>query len=181
VRYDPAMEKSPVDELVEQIVALRRVLDTIDDADERRRLARVIRQLRRRLGVTVPKHRAAACLGVSAQALEHWVGAGVIPVTRKPGSSRELIDSEALLAITEEVERLRDLGQSRTLGKAIRVLTDERRMPRKLRPNQTARELRHEYLHTTPAQRLRTGIELSHTGSALAARALERKQGKAMN
>lgn len=172
------MEKSPSDEMVKQIVSLRRVLAAIDDPVERRRLARVIRRLRRRLGVAVPKRRAAACLGVSPQALEHWVSAGAIPVARKPGSSREMIDSEALLTIAEEVERLRDTGQRRALAKAVKTLTDEGRMPRKLRPNQPARELRYEYLHTTPAQRLRTAIELSHTGSALTAKARARKRVK---
>ena len=155
---------------IEQIVALRRVLATLDDAVERRRLATVIRQLRRQLEVGVPKHRAAACLGVSAQALEHWVKAGAIPVTRKPGSSRELIDSEALLAIAQEVERLREGGRSRTLGKAVKALVDEGRMPRKLRPNQSARELRSEYLHTSPEERLRAAAELSYATSVLARR-----------
>jgi hypothetical protein len=153
---------------VEQIVALRRVLARLDDPVERRRLATVIRQLRRRLEVGVPKHRAAASLGVSAQALERWVKAGPIPVTRKPGSSRELIDSEALLAIAEEIEHLREGGQRRALGKAVKKLVDEGRMPRKLRPNQPARELRYEYLHTTPAQRLHTAAELSYVTSVLA-------------
>ncbi len=165
-------------ETVEQIVALRRVLSAVDDPVERRRLARVIRQLRPQLGVAVPKHRAAASLGVSPQALEHWVREGAIPVTRKPGSSRELIDSEALLAIADEAERLRENGQARTLAKAVQNLAKAGRMPRKLRPNQSARELRHEYLQTTPAERLRAGIELSQTGSALAADARARKNRK---
>ena len=167
------------EETVGQVVALRRVLASLDDPIERRRLARVIRQLRRRLGVAVPKHRAATCLGVSAQALEHWVRAGAVPVTRKPGSSREMIESEAFLAIAEEVERLREAGRKRALAPALKNLTDEGRMPRKLRPNQSARELRFEYLHTTPAGRLRTAIELSHTASALAANARARRAAKA--
>jgi hypothetical protein len=173
------VESLPPEETVEQLVALQRVLASLDDAIERRRAARVIRQLRRRLGVAVPKHRAAMCLGVSAQALEQWVRAGAVPVTRKPGSSRELIDSEALLLIAEEVERLREAGRKRALARALRILADEGRMPRKLRPNQSARELRYEYLHTTPAERLRAAIELSHAGSALAANARARKAAKA--
>ena len=158
-------------ELVQQIVALRRVLRHVDDAAERRRLARVIRQLRRRLGNAVPKHRAAASLGVSAQALERWVRGGEIPAVRRPGSSRELIDSEALLAIVQEISQLREAGQARPLSAAIHRLNAEGRMPHRLRPNQPARELRHEYLHTTPAERLRSGIELSQVGLALATKA----------
>lgn len=166
-------------ELVEQIVALRRVLRHVDEAPERRRLTRVIRQLRRRLGNAVPKHRAAACLGVSAQALERWVRGGEIPAVRRPGSSRELIDSEALLAIVQEVSRLRDAGRARPLSAAIHRLNAERRMPRRLRPNQPARELRREYLQTTPADRLRSGIELSQVGLALAATARARTKAGA--
>ena len=64
------------------------------------------------------------------------------------------------------------------LNRSILTLIDEGRMPRKLRPNQTARELRYEYLHATPAERLRSGIELSHLGLALAAQARARKDGK---
>lgn len=170
--------ETPADERVAQLTALRRVLCSLDDEVERRRLAKVIRQLRTQLGVAVPKHRAAASLGVSAQALERWVRAGVIPVARKPGSSREMIDGEALLVIAGEVERLREAGESRVLSKALRTLSDHGRMPRKLRPNQSARELRHEYLQMTPAERLQTGIELSHTSGALAAGAQARKTAK---
>lgn len=161
-------------ELVEQIVALRRVLKYVDEAAERRRLTRVIRQLRRRLGNAVPKHCAAACLGVSAQALERWVRGGEIPAVRRPGSSREMIDSEGLLVIVQEVSQLREAGHARPLSAAIHRLNAEGRMPRRLRPNQPAHELRHEYLHTTPAERLRSGIELSQVGLALAAKARAR-------
>ena len=161
-------------ELVQQIVALRRVLMHVDEAAERRRLARVIRQLRRRLGNAVPKHPAAACLGVSPQALERWVRGGEIPAVRRPGSSRELTDSEALLAIVQEVSQLREVGRARPLSAAIQTLVDQGRMPRRLRPNQPAHELRHEYLHTTPADRMRSGIELSQVGLALAGKARAR-------
>ncbi|MGH2379012.1 MAG: hypothetical protein ACRDGT_11115 [Candidatus Limnocylindria bacterium] len=159
------------DETVEQLIALRGVLGLLTDPAERRPLAKVIRQLRGRLGAGVPKHRAAACLGVSPQALEHWVRAGALPVARKPGSSREMIDSEALLIVAEEVQRLRGSGQQRALAKALKTLTREGRIPRKLRPNQSAQELRYEFLQTTPAQRLRAGIELSQTAGLLAVRA----------
>ncbi len=88
-------------------------------------------------------------LGVSVQALERWVRSGALPVVRKPGSSRELIDAEALLVVAEEVGRLREEGVERgVLADALRTLRAEGRLPRKLRPNQSAAELRHEYLHT---------------------------------
>lgn len=161
-------------QVIDRIVTLRRVLGLLTDPVERRGLAKVIRQLRRQFGDAVPKHRAAASLGVSPQALEHWVRAGALPVTRRPGSSREMLDGHALLRVAEEVERLRRSGHQRALGKALRTLADRGQIPRKLRPNQPADELRYEFLRTSPAQRLRAGIELSRTAGLLAARARER-------
>src|SRR2546426_5802076 len=145
---------------------LRRVRNSISDPDAKRSLGAVIGRLRRDLGVGVPKRRAAALLGVSVQALERWVKNGLLPVVHVPGSSRELIDTEALLVLAEEVTRLRELGNDRGIvSTALRTLRDDGRLPRKLRPNQSARELRHEYLHTTPEDRLRTGVTLSEVGA----------------
>ena len=158
------------------VVELRRVRRTITDPDARRRLGRVIRGLRAIIGAGVPKRRAAGLLGVSVQALERWVRNGAIPVVRKPGSSRELIDAEALFAVAEEVARLRERGVERgALAAALGTLQSEGRLPRKLRPNQSATELRHEYLHTTPAERLRNAVILSETAHALAGRAKARR------
>lgn len=160
------------DQALAHAVELRRVRQTVVDPDGRRRLGSVIRELRASVGVGVPKRRAATLLGVSVQALERWVRSGALPVMRKPGSSRELIDAEALLVVAEEVGRLRELGVERgALAEALRTLRAEGHLPRKLRPNQSAAELRHEYLHTTPAERLRAAAELSELASALAGRA----------
>jgi len=163
------------EETIAQIVSLRHVATALSDPLERARLARIVRQLRRSLGVGVPKRRAAASLGVSVQALERFVQSGAVPTTRKPGSSRELIDSEALLVLADEVGRLREAGQSRPLGVALRNLSEAGRMPRKLRPNQSARELRYEFLRTSPADRLRATAQLARTGSILTANARQRK------
>ncbi len=134
----------------------------------------MIRDLRGGVGAGVPKRRAAALLGVSVQALERWVGDGALPVVRKPGSSRDLIDAETLLVLAEEVGRLRDRGVERgVLAEALRTLRAEDRLPRKLRPNESAAELRYEYLHTTPAERLHAAAELAELAGALAGRAKE--------
>lgn len=166
-------------EIVGQIVALRRVREAVPVRAERQRLSRVIRGLRRQLGVGIPKRQAAAALGVSVQALDRWIGAGKVPTVRRPGSSRELIDTEALLVLAAEVERLKEqsIGR-RTLAQAIATLSGAGRLRRRLRPNQSARELRHEYLHSTPAGRLRQGIEVSQTSAALAANYRERQKAK---
>ena len=160
------------DQVLAHAVELRRVRRTVVDPDGRRRLGSVIRELRATVGVGVPKRRAATLLGVSVQALERWVRSGALPVVRKSGSSRELIDAEALLVVAEEVAQLREQGVQRgALAEALRTLRAEGRLPRKLRPNQSAAELRHEYLHTTPADRLRAAAELSELAGALAGRA----------
>jgi len=166
-------------EIVGQIVALRRVRSAVGLPVERRYLAQVIRQLRRQLGVGVSKRQAAAVLGVSVQALDRWIAAGKIPIVRRPGSSRELIETEALLVLAAEVAPLREQGEPRVLAKAITVLAARRTLPRRLRPNQPAQELRYEFLHSTPAGRMRQAIELSHTGASLAANARARKTAKA--
>ena len=166
-------------ECVGQIVALRQVRGAVESPLERQRLTGVIRQLRRQLGAAVPKRQAAAALGVTVQALDRWVRAGAIPVARQPGSSRELIDSEALLSLAAEVERLRIEGESRVLAKAIAALDSDGRLPRRLRPNQSANELRHEFLRSSPAGRLRQGVELSQLGASLAANARTRRKANA--
>lgn len=166
-------------ETVSQIVALRRVREAVEAPQERRRLASVIRQLRRQLGVGVPKRQAASALGVAVQALDRWVAAGKIPVVRRAGSSRELIDTEALLALAVEAGRLREQGELRVLARAIASLEECERLPRRLRPNPGAQELRHEFLHSTPAGRLQQAVELSQIGAALAANARARREAKA--
>lgn len=173
------MKPSAASATARQIVALRRVHQAVQGQSERRRLASVIRELRHRLGSSIPKRQAASVLGVTVQALDRWVVAGKIPVVRRPGSSRELIDAEALLALAAEAEQLRERGEPRVLAKAISSLDERERLPRRLRPNQSAQELRYEFLHSTPAGRLQQAVELSHVGAALAANARSRRQAKA--
>lgn len=165
-------------EVVQQIVDLRRVREAVTSPAERRRLAGVIRRLRRQLGAAVPKRQASACLGVSVQALDRWVAAGKIPAVRRPGSSREAIAADALLVLAEEVDRLRERGEARPLAAAISALGERGSLPRRLRPNQPAHELRHEFLHSTPAGRMRQAIELSRLGAELTAVARQRASEK---
>lgn len=161
-------------ETIHAIVALRRVRAAMRAPEEQRRLARVARQLRRTLGAGVPKRQAAAVLGVSVQSLDRYLAQAKLPALRRPGSSREVIDTEALLALAEEVERQRENGERSPLARAIDTLTEQGRLRRRLRPNQSAAELRREFLHSTPETRLRQGIELSELGAALGAAARAR-------
>ena len=103
-------------ELAGQIVALRAVRSAVERSAERQRLAQVLSQLRRQLGVGVPKRQAAAVLGVSVQGLDRWIAARKIPVVRRPGSSRELVEADALLVLAEKVAQLREQGETRALA-----------------------------------------------------------------
>jgi hypothetical protein len=163
------MQPDKGESLVRSVVALRRVSGAVADPLERRRLESVIRDMRREIGVGVPKRRAARLLGVSVQALEPWIERGLLATVRRPGSSRELIDAEALIVLAGEVVKRRDAGEDRgVVAASLHDLERSGRIPRKLRPNQTARELRRTFVETTPQQRLRDVAELSETAIALA-------------
>jgi hypothetical protein len=175
------MAEAPrVERTVEHVVALRRAGTAVADPSERRRLKQVERELQREIGVGVPKRRAAAVLGVSVTALDKWIARGRLPVVRRPGSSREQIDADALLDLAEQVARLREEGQTRALlASAFERLVKQGRPRAKLRPNQSARELREHYLQTTPGGRVREVAELSRVLTDLAARAPATKKSDA--
>lgn len=161
---------------VKRAVELTLVAGAVTDEREQRRLKRVLRDLRREIGVSVPKRRAAGILGVSVTALDKWIALGRLPTVRRPGSSRAEIDTDALLDLAEEVKRLRENGVTRgVLAAAFERLAKDGKPRRRLRPNMPARELRADFLGTTPADRLRTGAELSYAGSILAAYGRERR------
>jgi hypothetical protein len=146
-----------VERALEHVVALRLAQPAVADPHERRRLKRVERELRREIGVGVPKTRAAAVLGVSVTALDKWVARARLPVVRRPGSSRQEIDADALLDLAEEVTRLREAGETRgVVATAFERLAQAGRPHRKLRPNQAARELR-EHLFAHDAARTAQG------------------------
>lgn len=161
---------------IEQIAELRCVLRGIDSPPERRRLGAVVRQLRFGLDVGIPKRRAAALLGISPQALERWISDGRIPVMRRPGSSRELVERDALIRLVGEVRALREEGVQRPVGRAVRQLEQRGELKPSVRLNQSARELRHEFVHSTPRQRLRNAVALSSTAHAMAERARTRQE-----
>jgi hypothetical protein len=163
------MARSPqLERRIAHIVALRRVAESVSDHTERERLARVERELRDEVGRGVPKRRAAAVLGVSVTALDRWIARGRLPTIRRPGSSRQEIDADALLAVAEGMERLRERGQRRgVLGAAIDEARE--RLAPAPRPNQSAQELREHFLRTTPEDRLREVAELSRVLTGLAA------------
>jgi DNA-binding transcriptional MerR regulator len=171
------MSHDTVERAVQRVVALRRVAHAVLDPEERGRLERVIRELRREIGVGVPKRRAARLLGVSVQALQPWLERGLLPAVRKPDSTRELLDAETVIVLAEEVSRRREAGERRgVVAASLRELERTGRLPRKLRPNQTARELRRVFLATTPQGRLRDAAALSQTAVVLATAGAEARR-----
>jgi hypothetical protein len=168
-----------VERTIEHVVSLRRAGRAVADPRERRRLKQVERDLRRAIGVGVPKRRAAAVLGVSVTALDKWIARGRLPVVRRPGSSRTQIDADALVDLAEEATQAREEGQPRSLlATAFERLAKQGRPRPKVRPNQPARELREHYLRTTPDDRVREVAELSRVLTGLAVRgAAARKAG----
>lgn len=166
-----------MERLVERAVELRLVAPAVADEREQRRLKRVLRDLRREIGVSIPKTRAARTLGVSVTALDKWIASGRLPTVRRPGSSREEVDADALLDLAEEVKRLREQGLTRSvLATAFQTLAKDGKPRRRLRPNMPARELRADFLQTTPLERLRTGAELGYVATLLAGRARARRR-----
>lgn len=164
---------------VARAVALRRVAPSVSDPREQRRLARVQRELLREIGFSVPKTPAAAVLGVSVNALDRWIASGRLPTIRRPGAVREEVDADALLDVAVEVDRLREEGVERgVLAAAFERLAAEGKPKRRPWPNVPARELRAEYLRTTPLERLRTGAELTHVATLLAGRARARRHSE---
>ena len=169
-----------IEQTLRRLVALRCVATAVSDPREQQRLARIQRELLRELGFSVPKTPAAAVLGVSVNALDRWIAAGRMPTVRRPGSAREEVDADALLELAVEVDRLREDGVERgVLAAAFERLAAEGKPRRRPRPNMPARELRSDYLSTTPLERLRTGDGLAYAATLLAGRARARRRAEA--
>lgn len=168
---------STIEQAALRVVALRRIAPAVSDPRESRRLDRLLRELRRELGFSVPKTRAAAVLHVSVNALDRWIAAGRLPTIRRPGSGREEIDADALVDLAVEVERLREEGVERgVLAEAFARLALEGKPGARPRPNVPARELRADFLRSTAVERLAVGADLSYAGAILAAYGRERRR-----
>jgi hypothetical protein len=163
---------------LEAATAIRLAAAALDDQQAARRLRRAERLVLQEAGPSVPKGRAARLLGVSKTALERWIRSGRLPAARR-SRGREEVEVTAFLDVLEEVRRLRgeDSAGPRVVSRAFRRLA-QRGLPRpKLRPNQTARELRDAYQRSSPVERLGETAELSHAATALARYGARRHRG----
>ncbi len=160
-------------DLATSIVQLRHAVVKTRDRVARAALREVEVRLRRALGPTIPKKKAAAVLGISVTALDRWVDRGFLPVVVRPGSSRHELESRPFLELADQVHRLnvdgvvthgriapavKRLGW-RSTGEGRRVLRlDVAALPR---PNISEQELVASFRTTTPEQRVREAAELS--------------------
>ena len=160
-------------DLVTSIVQLRQAIVKTRDRATRAALREVEVHLRRALGPTIAKKKAAASLGISVTALDRWVDQGVLTVVEKPGSSRHELEARPLLELAEQVrnareerpetrtpvaEAIRRLGWAPRAGGRRVLRLDVASMPR---PNTSEQELVAAFHSTTPEQRVREVAMLS--------------------
>jgi len=166
----PALDHA---DLATSIVQLRYAIVKTRDSEARTALREVEVRLRRALGPTIPKKKAAAVLGISVTALDRWVDRGFLPVVERPGSSRHELESRPFLELAAQVARLRLDGvvthgrvapavkrlgwRPNAAGRRVLRL-DVAALPR---PNISAEELLANFSSTTPEQRVREAAELS--------------------
>jgi len=166
----PALDHA---DLATSIVQLRHAIVKTRDSEARAALREVEVRLRRALGPTIPKKKAAAVLGISVTALDRWVDRGFLPVVERPGSSRHELESRPFLELAAQVARLR-LDAAITHGRVApavkrlgwKPITAGRRVLRLdvaslPRPNVTEQQLVANFRSTTPEQRVREAAELS--------------------
>jgi DNA-binding transcriptional MerR regulator len=161
------------------IVELRWTIREVRDRAVRARLRTLEVALRRALGPAIPKRRAAAALGVSVPALDHWIERGRLPVVARAGSSRLSVETGPLLDLLEQVVSLREQGVRRGLLAAAfsrlgvgddpegrQVLAKEvAELPR---ANVSVLELRDHRDRTTPEERVREVAAISQLATSLA-------------
>jgi hypothetical protein len=160
-------------DLITSILQLREAIVKTRERSTRSALRDVEARLRRALGPTITKKKAAASLGISVTALDRWVDQGVLAVVERPGSSRHELEARPFLELAGEVRKVKEdrPGTRTPVAEAItrlgwtpraagrRVLRlDIAALPR---PNITERELVAKFHTTTPEERVREVAELS--------------------
>jgi hypothetical protein len=165
-------------QILASVVDLRTAIAQTREPVIRAELRRIETDLRRLLGPGVPKKQAARLLGVSVPALDRWIDRGRLPVVARPDSSRLAVDTRSLLQLAGQVERLRRRGVVRgLLSEAFKALgLDDDPAGRQVlrediaalpRPNVPARELREQFVHTTPEERVLELFELNRSMNTL--------------
>jgi phage terminase Nu1 subunit (DNA packaging protein) len=169
---------SVIERALSDAVELRALARASPDASLRSRLGQIARRRCEDIGPSVPKLRAAQVLGVSLTALDKWIERGAIPVRRRSSSSRQEVDTDAVIDLAVEIRALRATGRTRALlATALARLNpaDERNPAaamgtRGFFPDQ-AEERRREFALLTPGERVAQAITLSRSATRIAAAA----------
>jgi hypothetical protein len=162
-----------IDRGLADAVELRLLASRIADPEARARVARLARSRVTDIGPSVPKTRAAKALGVSVTALDRWVERGALRL-RPSRSSRQEIDTLAVIDLAVDMETLRESGQERgllaaALARRQAALAGGTAMgSRGFFPDQLE-ERRQELRTLTPGERVAQAIKLSRTATKIAA------------
>jgi hypothetical protein len=173
IEYSWSVARLDPTEIATSILQLREGIDRVRDRTTRSALRDVEVRLRRALGPTITKTRAAKVLGISVTALDRWVDRSVIPVVARPGSTRVELEAGPFLELAREARRVRaeSPGAHTPIAAAVRRLgwkprLDGRRVLRLdvaelPRPNILEQELVERFRSTTPEERVCDAAELS--------------------
>jgi DNA-binding transcriptional MerR regulator len=153
-----------VERALADVVELRTLAQASSDPSLRARLDQIADRRSEEIGPSVPKTRAAQALGVSLNALDKWIRRGAIPVERRASSSRQEVQTRAVVDLAVEIRGLRETGRtSALLATALAPMG-----ARGFFPDQ-ARERRRELRLLTPAERVAQAIKLSRSATRIAA------------
>ena len=167
---------SLIERALSDAVELRVLAEASPEASLRSRLAQIAERRSEDIGPSMPKLRAAQALGVSLTALETWIERGAIPVLRRSSSSRQEVETRAIIDLAVEIRALREAGRKRgLLATALaRLGAGDAKAPvpamgtRGFFPDQ-AEERRRELTLLTPGERVAQGIRLSRSATRIAA------------
>jgi DNA-binding transcriptional MerR regulator len=154
-----------VERALADVVELRTLAQASSDPSLRARLDQIAD---RRSEESVPKTRAAQALGVSLNALDKWIRRGAIPVERRASSSRQEVQTRAVVDLAVEIRGLRETGRTSALLATALARMAAPMGARGFFPDQ-ARERRRELRLLTPAERVAQAIKLSRSATRIAA------------
>ncbi len=174
-----------IERALADVVELRVLAHASPDASLQSQLGQIAQRRSEDIGASVPKTRAARALGVSLTALDKWIERGAIPVRRRSSSSRQEVETQAVVDLAVEIHALRETGRKRALlatALARLDLADETVRAgamgtRGFFPDQ-AEERRREFTLLTPGERVAQAIKLSRSATRIAAAAARARAAK---
>ena len=174
-----------IERALSDVVELRALAHASPDVAVRSQLGRLAHRRSEDIGPSVPKTRAARALGVSVTALDRWIERGAIPVSRRPSSSRQEVDTQAVIDLAVEIRTLRTTGRRRALlatalarlNPADDVVPAAAMGTRRFFPDH-AEERRREFTLLTPGERVAQAVRLSRTATRIAVATAQARAAK---